>query len=90
MYKCTSLIWFFILVILYIILHYFVAKVKGISAPNVIESCYWASEPTSDKTRLPPVVVKLNSPALPLAILRNKEEVLTPPPEADQHAGIKR
>jgi hypothetical protein len=66
------------------------AKIKGTNASNVIESCYRAGKPSSDKSRPPPVVVKLCSQALRLAILQNKKDGLVPPSEADQRAGIKR
>jgi hypothetical protein len=66
------------------------AKIKGTNASNVIETCYRAGKPSTDKARPPPVVVKLCSQALRLAILRNKKDGLSPPSEADQRAGIKR
>jgi hypothetical protein len=66
------------------------AKVKGTSISNIIDSCYRAGKPSTDKSRPPPVVVKLVSSSLRLAILRNKKEGLASPPEADQRAGIKK
>jgi hypothetical protein len=65
------------------------AKVKC-SVSTTIEDCYRVGKPTADKTRPPPVVVKLCSPTLRLTILRNKKTGLAPPPEADQRIGIKK
>jgi hypothetical protein len=65
------------------------AKVKG-SISTTIEDCYRAGKPTADKSRPPPVVVKLCSPSLRLAVLRNKKAGLAPPPETDLRIGIKK
>ncbi len=68
------------------------ARTKG-SIPgcaSVIEECYRAGRPSSDKSKPPPIVLKLCSKQIRLIILRNKKSGMPAPSAADTAIGIKR
>jgi hypothetical protein len=68
------------------------AKTKGAipNCANTIEECYRAGRASLDKSKPPPVVIKLCSKQIRLAILRNKKAGMPAPSMADSACGIKR
>ncbi len=68
------------------------AKTKGAipNCGNTIDKCNRAGRASSDKSKPPPVVIKLCSKQIRLAILRNKKASVPAPSTADSACGIKR
>jgi hypothetical protein len=60
------------------------------SITNSLEQCYRVGKATADKSRPPPVLIRLTSHSLKLAILRNKKTAMPQVADSDQRLGIKK
>lgn len=64
---------------------------KGLIVTTIFKDCYRVGKLSADKSRPPPMVVKLCSPLfIRLTILRSKAVGFVAPPESDQHLGTKK
>jgi hypothetical protein len=57
---------------------------------NVVEQCFRIGKATADKSRPPPVIVRLSSHSLKIALLRNKKQATPHVTDSDQRLGISR
>lgn len=65
-----------------------IPKVPTLAAS--IEQCFRVGKVMTDKSRPPPIIVRLTSHALKLALLRNKKLATPPVSDSDQRLGIKK